>query len=156
MTDHDAFRKMAANMLVVGFVKCWPLAKLAVSLGYEHMEDADSVELHKMCPFLPPEAWKYRWMKGRTQIRAFVDVQYPSLAAFLLANERKPERLAGVAEQVMRLAYRPSRKANSKFSDAERMEFNAAKKELRRVETANRAARRQQLSTQRGAWNVCK
>jgi len=155
MIDEQAYAKRTAEMLIVGFAKCWTLAKVASIVGHDEVWSDDSEELHRMCPFMPAEAWRYRKFKGVTPVRAFVATQWPKLAAYLIANEKKPERLLLAAEQVMRLKCK-TKKLESGLSDEDIRDGRKNRQELRRVETANKAAREQQLSTQRGAWSTCK
>jgi hypothetical protein len=142
-----------AGFLVVGFTKAWPMVAVLSSVGIAYPEkQEDAAALHERYGFMPTELWRYRgkW----SGVREYVYAEFPKLAAFLTANSKKPERLVAAIPQVVKL--KASGKRVAKFTKDDRAVMNKIRRDARAVATANEAARKQQLSTQRAAWNVCK
>lgn len=144
--------KEIAEFLIVGYVQCWSLSKLAAIAGADPRNEFDIAELHKTAPFLSGNVWRY--FKA-TPVRAFVETQYPKLARYLDANRKEPAKLLACAPQVARLVCDET-KASERFTGAERKERSDVMRDAYRVNAANAVARSIQESTQRGAWNVCK
>lgn len=142
----------AALWLLVGFKRSWSLWQVVSALGFESPEDdVEAMEIHRKVPFFPIEAWGYR----RTPVRAFVAAQFPKLADHLIATEGKSELWADLVPEVCKLKAKGSRGVGFLNRDDAKV-MKKTREDLRSVTTANRAARKQQLSTQRGAWKVCK
>jgi hypothetical protein len=143
-----------AGFLVVGFTKAWPMHAVLSAAGLDPVEKhEDAAATHGRYKFMPLDLWRY---KGRGNgAREYVYAEFPKLAAFLTANAKKPERLVASIPQVVRLAAKGGAHI-SRLSKEDRAEMNKIKREAKAVAVSNEAARKQQLSTQRGAWNVCK
>lgn len=143
-----------AEFLVVGYVQCWSMDKLAAVIGLDirAADEAAFHELAKAAPFLSANKWRYL---KRTPVRAFIETQYPKLARHLDANNKDPAKLLACAPQVMMLRCNEQKYAEIR-SVEDRKEGAAIQKDAYRVAEANRIARTIQKSTQRGAWNVCK
>ena len=149
MPDKDE-KTLVAEWLVLGFKRAWLMRQVCGAAELPDYWTPDgAAALHARIPFLP--ANEHLYFKPA---RAYIAAEWPNLSRFLLAHERDPVKLLSVVPQIVRLT--SASKASSPRSAADRKENGDATKELRRVEAANHAARRQQLSTQRGAWNVCK
>lgn len=144
-----------AKWMIVGFTRCWLMRDVLLAAGLppiDSQEDADSLHAHNQ--FMPANYWNYGGKCG-TPVRAFIMEQWPKLHAYLDRNHGNAEKLARVIPELVKLKARGVR-VKSRHSASDDKEFRQAKLELQRVTTANRAARAQQLSTQRSAWNVCK
>ena len=144
-----------AKWIVIGFARCWVIRQVVEAAGLPAVQTKDdAAKLHAAAPFMPAELWSYIGKSG-TPVRAFVSAQWPKLHAYLDLNHGCPEKLARAIPQVERLKSAESRMPVRRTADEAR-EINKSRQQLRRVTTANMAARAQQLSTQRGAWKVCK
>ena len=103
--------------------------------------------------FLPTDY--FEWLGhggGSPPISAVVAAEWPKLAAYIESHEG--DKLLNCASQVLRLQYRCKKRGALKAD--EYREIEKTRRDGRRVDAANKAARTQQLSTQRGAWTVCK
>ena len=146
MNEHCKTRQMAAMMLVRGFTHHWKMQQVKDAIG-----GVDAEESHAIAEFLPPYDARYLY---RTPVRAYIAANWPKLNTYLLANEKNTDSLLRIIPQVEKLQFKG--KCGVGLSSSDRREVKKDREELRRVSAANNAARRQQLSTQRGAWNVCK
>lgn len=144
-------RREGALMMIVGFQKSWCVWQVVARLGVERVSHAQDVALHEIAPFFPDTNGVYDM-----PVRAYIAAQWPKLFAFLDLHASEPDRLIATGPQIERLTYRAERKSLGYLSKADKKEGSAARVALLQAETANRCARRQQLSTQRSAWNVCK
>ena len=143
-----------AEMLVVGFCKCWTMGRVIGSSGVSVKSQDDATALHAAVPFMPNSFWVYHSKFGGAPVRAVVGAEWPSLGKFLDANIGRPEKLLSCVPQIKRLRFRGA--ARHILSSADQKEGAATMKDARQVAVSNRAARTQQLSTQRGAWHVVK
>lgn len=144
----------AAKWFVVGFTKCWSWYELVSALGLSIQSREDAEALHAAMPFMPPQWHHYEAGRRQRPIRAVVAACAPRLHAYLDMHHGKPEKLLAAIPGILKLDIAGRRMAAT--SEADKKEQRKAIESLKRVEAANKAARRQQLSTQRGAWNVCK
>lgn len=144
-----------AEWLILAFTRCWTLRVMVHAAGLPCETEADVQRLSQEYPFLPTEAWRYFTRGGGGAVRATIASEWPKLFTFLDRHRGDPEKLLSVTKKVSELRYLAKRRQGA-LSAADRRELDRDKHELRRVTTANRAARAQQMSNQRGAWNVCK
>ena len=139
----------AALMLLRAFRQGFRVAAIPDAMGMPCETDEQCSELHRLIPFLPASEWVYR-----RPVRALVATQWPKLSAYIIKHEGNPEKLIEVIPQIERLVARSE--CNTATTNNELREFYRTRDNLRQVTTANHAARRQQESTQRSAWNICK
>lgn len=140
-----------SEMLIVGFVKDWPMHKVvAVCGGVEGQAWKETDSIHEAAPFMPADSYQYN-----SPVRAYIAAEWPKLADWLCRHEREGAKALQVAPQVRRLVSK-GRRHRHVVADAGYREIAASRREARNTLTANAAARKQQLSHQRGAWNVCK
>jgi hypothetical protein len=140
----------AAEMLLVGFVKAWRLCDVAAAVGVDSLDSEQIGRLAASCPFLPSITYSYK-----RPVRAFVVSEWPKLADYLMRNEGSAAKVLAVVPQLKKL--KASNAAPVSLLSGDDKNFAAkTRREYRLTATANEAARKQQKSTQRGAWNVCK
>lgn len=139
-------KNYAAQMLLVGFCKHWKMATVYDAIGARGDEIA---QVHSLAEFMPMFGWQLH-----TPVSAYIAAQWPKLSKWLLTNEDDPKKLLTVIPQIERLKSRDVHAVKIGAEDV--AEASKSRKDQRAVHVANRAARAQQLSTQRGAWNVCK
>ncbi len=146
LEQHDK----AAEMLLIGFVKAWRLCDVAAAVGVDSLDAEQVSRLAASCPFLPSVTYSYK-----RPVRAFVVSEWPKLAEYLMRNEGSAEKVLSVVPQVKKLKASNAKPTSLLSSDDKN--FGAkTRREYKLTAAANEAARKQQKSTQRGAWNVCK
>lgn len=137
-----------AKWFVVGFTRCWTLSQVADAAGLGLHQEKDWDQAHKAYPFWP-EFWC-----SKTQVRAVVATEFPSLFRFLDSNAKNPEKLAKAIPQVAKLV---SKGKNRRVVDAkEHRELYADRKKLNASTFSYKKSREAHKSHQRSAWNVCK
>ena len=141
-----------ARLLILGYLKHRSMLWLAEESGIK-MPHRTQREVHHGIAWLPNDVFDWIPVKSR-EIRPFVSHEWPKLSAYLIANGADAERMERCAHQVVRL--RCVGKRIEVRSAADTKDAAASRRNERAIHAANRAARKQQLSTQRGAWNVCK
>jgi hypothetical protein len=139
-------RNYAAQMLLVGFCKHWKMATVYGAIGSSTDEVA---EVNALAEFMPMHAWQLN-----TPVRAYIAAQWPKLSEWLLANDGNPKKLLTVIPQIERLKSKAVHASKLNADDVKEAAKDRAA--ARNIHASNRLARSQQLSTQRGAWNVCK
>lgn len=143
-----------ATWLLVGWRRHWLLRQVLHAVGIEIPRTQDEAfAIHARFGFMSGLLWDYAG-RGACPVRALVASEWPELSKHLLANDQRPEKLAACVQQIQQLKW--VGKQRRVTSSADQKEFAKTRQELRRVTTSNRAARKQQESTQRGAWTVCK
>ena len=140
----------AAEMLLVGFVKAWRLCDVAAAVGVDSMDADQIVRLAASCPFLPSTTYNYK-----RPVRACVVSEWPKLADYLMRNEGSAAKVLAVVPQLKKLKASNATPV-SLLSRDDKNYAAKTRREYKQTATANEAARKQQASTQRGAWNVCK
>jgi len=139
-----------AEWLVIGFVKHWRMGQITSALGVDLEDDAAMVEFSNAYPFLPSSKWQYR-----APVRAFVASQWPKLGEWLLKHESNPVSCLAVVPKIVGLKCSQTNK--STFIDKKDLADGERTRLAMKITKASNAARRtQRLSSQRGAWNVCK
>lgn len=149
----DQITKLA-EMIVVGFDKCWTMQRVIGAAGVAVNTQEDALALHEAAPFMPDFFYAYHSKNCGAPVRAVISAEWPALYRFLDINHGKPEKLLSCVPQITRLRY--TGKARHKLSAADIKDGAAIRTDAKQVATASKAVRRQQLSNQRGAWNVCK
>lgn len=135
-----------AEWLVIGFKRCMMIKEVMIAAGANDMQID---ELHQLAQFMPENAWAINM-----PVRAYVEAEWPKLAAFLVKNEGNPEKMLSVVPQIMRLKSRGNHGSRRSKEDA--AELRQTKRSCLAESASYRMSRDAQKSTQRGAWTTCK
>lgn len=119
-------------------------------MGFDGL--VDGAVVHEIAPFLPADGWAYTG--NGTPVRAHVSANWPKLFGYLDRNAGNVPALLAAIPKIEALKCRGLK--SSYLSKDDQKAGRRVRLDAMRVGAANRAARTQQLSTQRGAWGVCK
>lgn len=144
-------KEQAAALLLLGFLRSQRIMDVYFAMGVKVNDDVALDNAHQEFQFMPPTSA----FSLKTPVRAYVMQQWPKLGNWLLQNERDHKKVSSIIEQVARLRFNNERRP-SFLSKDDKLEGAKTRREAAIVSASNNAARKQQLSTQRGAWNVCK
>jgi hypothetical protein len=139
-----------AEWMIVGFVRCWTWKDVAAALGVNVSNNDEIDAIVKATTFTPRN--RFVWFKK--PIRAHINHEWPKLYEYMLRHESEPHRLLALIPQILRLKARDVR--GDRLSSDDSAEAARNSRFINMTNAANKAARLQQLSTQRSAWNVCK
>lgn len=139
-----------AKWMLVGFKRGWTWREIANSVGIDPYVEAERMALCESAKFVPSNVFVYV-----KPVRAHIKEQWPKLYEFMLRNESNQIKLLGLVPQICKLRTKVVA-CEGMLSKDDKKEARINRKHISMKEAANAAARRQQLSTQRSAWNVCK